>query len=325
MTTIKSTPRTTYPQDWPAYNAAQTAEKDILMGLLADLCAQVPQLPLQPTGRPRLPVSDMLFTGALKVYTGLASRRFASDVRDAHRRGYTSATPSFNTVTRYIANPMLTPIITELVEETAAVLRDVERDFAVDASGFSTSRHERWFDHKWGREKSKRQWLKAHICVGVRTNVITAIKVTAGNVHDSLVLPELVDRTAQQFTVDEVSADKAYLSEKNLALIESYGAAPYVPFKSNTTGRGSAMWRRLYANFMLNEAEWDRHYHKRSNVETTFSMVKGKFGDAVRSKSTTGQVNEILLKALCHNLCVVIGAMHRLGLTAPAFGSFTPN
>ena len=65
--------------------------------------------------------------------------------------------------------------------------------------------------------------------------------------------------------------------------------------------------------------EWDRHYRKRSNVETAFSMVKTKFGDAVRSKTETGQTNEILLKMLCHNLCVLVGVMHRVGL-APTLG-----
>ena len=55
-------------------------------------------------------------------------------------------------------------------------------------------------------------------------------------------------------------------------------------------------------------------YHKRSNVETAFSMIKGKFGDAVRSKSDIGQLNEVLCKVLCHNLCVLIQAIHELGI-----------
>ena len=49
-------------------------------------------------------------------------------------------------------------------------------------------------------------------------------------------------------------------------------------------------------------------------------MVKGKFGGSVRSKSETGQVNEVLLKFLCHNLVVLVNAMHDLGIT-PAFES----
>jgi hypothetical protein len=49
-------------------------------------------------------------------------------------------------------------------------------------------------------------------------------------------------------------------------------------------------------------------------VETTFSMVKGKFGDAIRAKSDTAQVNEVLCKVLCHNLCVLVGSIYELGI-----------
>ena len=56
------------------------------------------------------------------------------------------------------------------------------------------------------------------------------------------------------------------------------------------------------------------HYHKRSNAESAFSMMKGKLGDAVRSKSEVGQINEVLAKVLCHNVCVLIRAARELGI-----------
>ena len=58
-TTANPQPRKTYPQDWPAYNAAQTSEKDTFMVLLADLCANIPQ-PEYGFGRPRFPLADMV-------------------------------------------------------------------------------------------------------------------------------------------------------------------------------------------------------------------------------------------------------------------------
>ena len=310
-TTTVALPRKTYSQDWPAYNAAQTSEKDTFLALLADLCAGIVQ-PEYGFGRPRLPLADMVYAGATKVYSGFSARRFDCDVRDAYSQGLITATPSFNSVNRYIADADLTPTITELIERSAAPLSVVESQFAADSSGFSTCRFDRWYDAKWGKEKSQRHWLKAHIVVGTQTNIITAVKVTQSNVNDSPVLPGLLDTTAQRFTMAEVSADKAYLSEANLRHIEAHGADAYIPFKSNTTGRGSPMWKRLYAYFTLNEDAFNAHYHRRSNVETTFSMVKGKFGDSVRAKSEAGQVNEILLKCLCHNICVLIHAMYEL-------------
>src|SRR3989344_5500204 len=58
---------------------------------------------------------------------------------------------------------------------------------------------------------------------------------------------------------------------------------------------------------------------KSSNVETCFHMIKSKFGDGIRSKDETAQINEVLAKVLCHNICVVIQEIHELGIK----GEFT--
>lgn len=76
------------------------------------------------------------------------------------------------------------------------------------------------------------------------------------------------------------------------------------------------MWH--YYNF--NRSDFMSHCHKRSNVETTFSMIKGKFGGAVRSKTPVAQVNEVLCKVLCHNVCCLISSIYELGLE-PTFGT----
>jgi hypothetical protein len=43
-------------------------------------------------------------------------------------------------------------------------------------------------------------------------------------------------------------------------------------------------------------------------------MIKSKFTDVVRSRNETAQVNEVLLKVLCHNICVVIQEIFELGI-----------
>ena len=63
------------------------------------------------------------------------------------------------------------------------------------------------------------------------------------------------------------------------------------------------------------------HYHKRSNVESTFSMMKRKFGDSLRSKTDFAMVNEALCKILCHNLVVLIHEMYELGVEPVFWGS----
>ncbi len=79
----------------------------------------------------------------------------------------------------------------------------------------------------------------------------------------------------------------------------------------------------MYHLFCLSREDYLRHYHKRSNVESTFSMVKRKFGDSLRSKSETALLNETLAKLLCHNLCCLISAWYELGIE-PIFGALQP-
>ena len=55
-------------------------------------------------------------------------------------------------------------------------------------------------------------------------------------------------------------------------------------------------------------------YHRRSNVETTFHMIKSKFGPNVRSKTGVAQLNEVLCKVLCHNLCCLVQSIYELGI-----------
>jgi transposase len=74
----------------------------------------------------------------------------------------------------------------------------------------------------------------------------------------------------------------------------------------------------MYHFFKHYREKFVEHYHKRSNVETAYSMIKGKLGEPLRSKSDTGQINEALCKVLCYNICVLIQEMHELGIE-PAF------
>jgi transposase len=141
--------------------------------------------------------------------------------------------------------------------------------------------------------------------------------------HDGYFLPPLVKQTAENFEVKEVSADKAYLSHFNTDAIEGFGATPFIPFKpTNVQPKKDSAWARMYHLFHYRQEEFMAHYHKRSSIESVFSMMKAKFGDHVRSKSEMGQVNEVLCKVLCHNICVLIRATHDLGIEA-AFGSET--
>jgi transposase len=307
--------RKTYKQDWPAYNAAQCEEKARVQVLLRGLCDGIQSPKQEGRGRRRLPLGDAVYAATMKVYTTVSGRRATTDIVACEERGLVEHAPAYNSIFKVMERPDLRPLFKVLVEEAAAPLKAIEKTFAVDGTGFATNTYTRWFDHKYGEEKKQQRWVKLHAMVGTVTNVITAAEVTEGHVHDSPMFAPVVERTkANGFDVREVSADKAYLSHDNLALVEKLGGVPFIPMKSNSGSAGSAAWERLYHLFALNKDDFLARYHKRSNVESTFSAVKRKFGDGVRSKLPDAQFNEVLLKCLCFNLSMLVHAIHELGI-----------
>jgi len=320
------TMRITYTQEWAAYNAAQTHEQEKFVMLLRDLCNGIPE-PEYKFGRPRLPLADVAFGLVFKSYTTMSGRRFMSDLREAEAKELLTKSASFASNARYLENPALTPLLKSLIEQSASPLKAIETDFAVDSSGFSTSTYARWFDHKWGKERSKQAWVKVHLMCGVKTHVVTSVEATPYQSADTLQFPALVAQTAKTFDVKEVSADKAYCDRRNLHAVQAVGGTAFIPFKSNSTGMGDhhhrfdGLWNRMWCLYNFNRDCFLGHYHKRSNVESTFSMIKAKFGASVRAKTPIAQVNEVLCKVLCHNICVLIQSTFELGLE-PTFWTF---
>jgi hypothetical protein len=87
------------------------------------------------------------------------------------------------------------------------------------------------------------------------------------------------------------------------------------------TGRSEGLWKKMFDYFQFRRDEFLTHYHKRSNVESTFSMIKAKFRYHIRSKTDVAMVNEVLCKIICHNICCLIQESHELGIEAEFWGS----
>lgn len=124
-------------------------------------------------------------------------------------------------------------------------------------------------------------------------------------------------RARRSANVNHVTADKAYLSAENFRYVADRGGMAFIPFKENSRPNhrtGDQLWRNMYYFFQLRRSEFMNFYHKRSNVETTFSMIKAKFGKRLKSKTEKAQINELLCKVLCHNICCVIQSIYELGI-----------
>src|SRR5262249_43752759 len=151
-----------------------------------------------------VPMADRVFAVAFKVYSTFSGRRFSCDMKDARERGYVSRAPHYNSIFRYLEAPEMTPILKGLIAESAKPLASVESDFAVDSSGFATSRFVRWFDHKYGKPMKEYDWVKCHLMTGVKTNIVTAVEIGGAYAGDSPQFAPLVEATARAFAIREV-------------------------------------------------------------------------------------------------------------------------
>ena len=171
--------RKVYKHDWPAYNLAQATEKRRLQVLLNDLCRNLPERDCSKKRGPKPHlVKDSVFAMAFKVYCGLSSRRFSTDLWEAHEKGYISKPSPGAKVTAFFENQEFTPILKNLIGQSARPLRAVEHDFAIDSSGFGSTRYEPL------KVRSKNYWQimrnrsvygsRPALCDRGETNVVTA-------------------------------------------------------------------------------------------------------------------------------------------------------
>jgi hypothetical protein len=119
----------TYKQAWSAYNAAQTQEIELFDKLLMELVSTVSE-PEQTMGIPRLPLSDQIFCAVMKTYSQLSSRRAHCLFRRAEEREQVSHAPHFNAVSKTLLKEEITPLLCNLIRQSALPLAGIETNVA---------------------------------------------------------------------------------------------------------------------------------------------------------------------------------------------------
>lgn len=310
------TKKVTYSQNWSAYNKSQIEEKEKFLGIINGLIEDIEE-PQYIFGRPKMPLRDSLFASALKVYSQFSLRRFQTDLRLAKEKGFTDGIPCYSSVGKFMERADITPMLYGLLLKSSLPLKAVETKFAIDSSGFSTKNFGEYCNIKHKMNK-QHEWMKAHICIGVKTGIITSAKITEETGADSpQFIPMLEETKNNDFSIIEATGDKAYSSRNNVGYVDSIGGTAFIPFRAGSVGkpRGKSWaWRKMFHYFMMNREEFLEHYHLRSNVESTFGAIKNKFGGSLKSRTKTAQTNELLLKLICYNITVLIQQINELGI-----------
>jgi len=132
---------------------------------------------------------------------------------------------------------------------------------------------------------------------GVKTRIITDVVIEDRDASDLGQLPTLLNTTVQNFTVQEVLADKVYNVAHNQEVIAAAGAEAFIPFKKSHTGRKGGLWKKAFLRYQENREEFLLHYHQRSHIETAIAQIK----------------------VIAHNIYVLIRGIYEDGLAAEFF------
>jgi len=221
--------------------------------------------------------------------------------------------PCFKTLSNYRENNCLQVILDKLIEESSKPLSAIEHDFATDATGIRTNLFSSWYSIRCQKEIKKRDHLTIHITTGVKSNIVTALNVEIKSGKDNEIFREHVNKTIKNFKADEFSGDGKYWCKENCKKVAEAGAKPYFRVHQNWAGnsRGCMTWKLMNLEFKNNPEEYGKHYHKRSNVESTNHSKKVLHGNSVYSRLPSARINEETLRWINHNINVLNRAKHQ--------------
>ena len=215
--------------------------------------------------------------------------------------------PCFKTLSNYRESNSIQIILDKLIEESSKPLSVIEHDFATDATGIKTKIFSSWYSLRCKKEIKKRDHLTVHITTGVKSNIVTAINVETKSGKDNLIFREHVDKTVKNFDTHEFSGDGRYWCKENCKKVVEVGAKPYFKVWSNWSGksRGCMPWKMMNLEFKNDPEEYGKHYHKRSNVESSNMSKKMIHGSMVYSHLASARINEETLRWINHNIMVL--------------------
>lgn len=332
---VEEKKRINYPRDWTATNACRTLIPRLAPTLLSELVDGL-GLPSRPDrrgrGRPPKPVRDVLLAAALRTFEEKTAGEAVVAAENYRNLGSITMSDNihYNTLLERFADPQYMPLLHRLVAGSASPLIGLERRFAVDGTGFGTSRYDHYHMEKHGSKGQKRKptkrhrWVGAKMVFGTLTHCVVAVQITEASVAECDLMPELLRRViANGGHIGDWLGDAAYMAWYNVKAVEDVGGNPYFDWPKGVTGKTRPIIRRLYSKFLSDQEEYWRRYHQRSLAETGISMLKTRFGHYLRSRVPHAQYAESMLRAICHNVACLVMAVQELHIE-PKYWTFNP-
>ena len=231
--------------------------------------------------------------------------RQTEGIAQGHAKGKVPSIPHYTTINRRINK-----LDIKIKDNTSKEFEDDYFIIAIDSTGIKVTNRGQWIRDKWGIRKG---YLKIHIAVDIKSKKILSMKVTDEHVHDSKMLPELVQNIikSNSATASKLFADGAYDSNEIFRCLADNGILPCIKLRKNAKVRwkkGNTLRNLSVISQKKDLQRWKDSvsYGQRWIAETVFSCIKRRFGEYVYSVKLKHTIQEMMLKASLYNKMISV-------------------
>lgn len=261
-------------------------------------------------GRPNADLTQILKCCLVMTYNGMSYRRSETDFNELYERGMIKYIPKRSTLNKYMNLGRIRRVIENLIQVSASFFIEHEDIAILDSTWLAyrmyTGGYRKVHDKK---STSLAKCRKLHICCLKNSKVIACAKITQGTSNDSPHLKDMIMKVVRSgFAISNLLADAGYSSKSNYSFCRSLNIFNvFIDFASNVKlkPKGRTPWATQLKLMKDSPEVWHERYRYRVLVESVFSSMKRKQTNWIRSQKEIARDNELLLKALVYNLCVV--------------------
>jgi hypothetical protein len=232
--------------------------------------------------------------------------------------------PHFTTLQKACARLLCLAFVKALLDATVRRFlrrRTRVRRAALDSSGFDCGHASRYYVRRRAKGGASRQrttykrFGKLELAVDCASHLILAAIPRRGPRPDVDRFAPLLDAALGRADIDTALADAGFDSEANHRHArETRGVRSVIPAEIGRPSRDpdqlpAGRWRRLMRRKLTHWlGKFYCDYGQRWQVETVFSMIKRRLGEALAGLGYWSQCRDMMLKAITHNVLLLAAA-----------------
>jgi len=174
----------------------------------------------------------------------------------------------------------------------------------VDASGLTVTKKGDYIEQKWIRKK--KEFIKLHIAVDAKSEMIMSFRITKGNVHDSKKFSPMIREVTKEYNIDKAYADKAHDNRRTFNLLDDLNIEPAIQIRKNASIKTKGCPLRRDEVLLIRRLGYQgwkqlKDTGRRWIAEIVFSSLKRVLGENLLSRKFKAQKVEAGLKVMLYN------------------------